>query len=80
MSGAEPVADVQKEGRRLARRPCRRGGDLLALLPLMDGGARTGWRLDEARLAFEKMLTHANHVGLYAEEIGPTGEQLGNFP
>jgi GH15 family glucan-1,4-alpha-glucosidase len=46
----------------------------------MDGGARTGWRLDEARLAFEKMLTHANHVGLYAEEIGPTGEQLGNFP
>ena len=34
----------------------------------------------EARLAFEKMLTYANHVGLYAEEIGPTGEQLGNFP
>jgi GH15 family glucan-1,4-alpha-glucosidase len=37
-------------------------------------------RLDEARLAFEKMLTYANHIGLYAEEIGPTGEQLGNFP
>jgi GH15 family glucan-1,4-alpha-glucosidase len=37
-------------------------------------------RLDEARLTFEKMLTYANHVGLYAEEIGPTGEQLGNFP
>jgi GH15 family glucan-1,4-alpha-glucosidase len=37
-------------------------------------------RLDEARLAFEKMLSYANHVGLYAEEIGPTGEQLGNFP
>jgi GH15 family glucan-1,4-alpha-glucosidase len=34
----------------------------------------------EARLAFEKMLTYANHLGLYAEEIGPTGEQLGNFP
>ena len=37
-------------------------------------------RLDEARLAFEKMLTYANHLGLYSEEIGPTGEQLGNFP
>ncbi|MEV0627849.1 glycoside hydrolase family 15 protein [Nonomuraea wenchangensis] len=37
-------------------------------------------RLDEARLAFEKMLTYANHLGLYAEQIGHTGEQLGNFP
>ena len=26
------------------------------------------------------MLTYANHLGLYAEEIGSTGEQLGNFP
>jgi GH15 family glucan-1,4-alpha-glucosidase len=37
-------------------------------------------RLDEARLIFEKMLTYANHLGLYAEEIGPSGEALGNFP
>ena len=37
-------------------------------------------RLDDARLAFEKMLTYANHVGLYAEQIAHTGEQLGNFP
>ncbi|WP_042381850.1 glycoside hydrolase family 15 protein [Streptacidiphilus melanogenes] len=41
--------------------------------------ARAG-RLEDARLAFEKMLTYANHLGLFAEEIGPTGEQLGNFP
>ncbi|MDX6591512.1 MAG: hypothetical protein QOJ13_708 [Gaiellales bacterium] len=41
--------------------------------------ARAG-RLDEARLTFEKMLTYANHLGLYAEEIGPSGEALGNFP
>lgn len=37
-------------------------------------------RVDEARLAFEKMLTYGNHLGLYAEEIGHTGEQIGNFP
>jgi GH15 family glucan-1,4-alpha-glucosidase len=37
-------------------------------------------RLDEARIAFEKILTYANHLGLYSEEIGPTGEALGNFP
>jgi GH15 family glucan-1,4-alpha-glucosidase len=41
--------------------------------------ARAG-RLDDARLTFEKMLTYANHLGLYSEEIGLTGEQLGNFP
>jgi GH15 family glucan-1,4-alpha-glucosidase len=37
-------------------------------------------RLDEARLAFEKMLTYANHLGMYAEQISLTGEQQGNFP
>ncbi len=41
--------------------------------------ARAG-RLEEARLILEKMLTYTNHVGLYAEEIGSTGEALGNFP
>ncbi|MFG1670945.1 glycoside hydrolase family 15 protein [Streptomyces sp. Y7] len=41
--------------------------------------ARSG-RLARARYAFDKMLTYANHVGLFAEEIGPSGEQLGNFP
>ena len=37
-------------------------------------------RLDEARLALEKMFSYANHLGLYAEEIGSSGEALGNFP
>jgi GH15 family glucan-1,4-alpha-glucosidase len=37
-------------------------------------------RLDEARLMFEQMLGYANHLGLYAEETGPRGESLGNFP
>ena len=45
----------------------------------VDALARSG-RLAQARLAFEKMLTYANHVGLFGEEIGLTGEQLGNFP
>jgi GH15 family glucan-1,4-alpha-glucosidase len=37
-------------------------------------------RLEDARLALEKMFTYANHLGLYAEEVSPSGEQLGNFP
>ncbi|MEU8220307.1 glycoside hydrolase family 15 protein [Micromonospora taraxaci] len=37
-------------------------------------------RLDDARLTFEKMLTYSNPLGLYSEEIAPTGEQIGNFP
>jgi GH15 family glucan-1,4-alpha-glucosidase len=39
-----------------------------------------GGRLAEARLTFEKMLTYGNHLGLFSEEIGVTGVQLGNFP
>ena len=37
-------------------------------------------RLEAARLLFERMLGYANHLGLYAEETGPRGEALGNFP
>jgi GH15 family glucan-1,4-alpha-glucosidase len=37
-------------------------------------------RLEAARLIFEKMLGYANHLGLYAEQTGPRGEALGNFP
>jgi pentatricopeptide repeat protein len=45
----------------------------------VDALARAG-RLEDARLAFEKMLTYANHVGLFSEEIALSGEQIGNFP
>ncbi|MFI6655441.1 glycoside hydrolase family 15 protein [Streptomyces sp. NPDC050523] len=45
----------------------------------VDALARSG-KLGPARYAFDKMLTYANHAGLFAEEVGPTGEQLGNFP
>ena len=29
---------------------------------------------------FEKALGYANHLGLFSEELGPSGEHLGNFP
>ncbi|GAA3368821.1 glycoside hydrolase family 15 protein [Streptomyces sannanensis] len=45
----------------------------------VDALVRAG-RLAQARYTFEKMHTYANHVGLFAEEIGPDGGQLGNFP
>ncbi|HEY6738058.1 MAG TPA: glycoside hydrolase family 15 protein, partial [Actinopolymorphaceae bacterium] len=45
----------------------------------VDALARSG-RLELARFTLEKMFTYANHLGLYSEEIGLTGEQLGNFP
>ncbi|MBO0834776.1 MAG: glycoside hydrolase family 15 protein, partial [Actinobacteria bacterium] len=45
----------------------------------VDSLARAG-RLDDAVLTFEKMQTYGNHLGLFSEEIGSTGEQLGNFP
>jgi GH15 family glucan-1,4-alpha-glucosidase len=45
----------------------------------VDALARSGF-LDEARMVFDKMLTYANHLGLFSEEIAITGEQLGNFP
>jgi len=45
----------------------------------VDSLARAG-QLEKARNTFEKMLTYANHLGLYSEEIALTGEQIGNFP
>jgi GH15 family glucan-1,4-alpha-glucosidase len=37
-------------------------------------------RLEDARLLFEQMLGYSNHLGLYGEQTGPSGEALGNFP
>ena len=49
-------------------------GSIVAVLAYLPG------RVEEARFIFEKMLTYANHLGLYAEQTGPSGEALGNFP
>jgi GH15 family glucan-1,4-alpha-glucosidase len=47
---------------------------------LARAGQADSTKLDEARLIFEDMLSHANHLGLFAEETDPTGNALGNFP
>lgn len=36
--------------------------------------------LEKARYLFEKMLTYANRVGLFSEQLGSHGEFLGNVP
>jgi GH15 family glucan-1,4-alpha-glucosidase len=59
-----------------------RGGEgtfSLCTFAYVDALTRAG-RLDDAQTTFEKMLTYANHVGLFSEEIALTGEQIGNFP
>jgi GH15 family glucan-1,4-alpha-glucosidase len=51
------------------------------LVEAMTRAGRVNRRLlDEAHLLFERMLGYASHLGLYAEQIGPAGEALGNFP
>ncbi|GAA0564211.1 glycoside hydrolase family 15 protein [Chitinophaga japonensis] len=35
---------------------------------------------DEAAAYFERMVSYANHLGLFSEQIGYNGELLGNFP
>ena len=47
---------------------------------LTRAGRTDAGRLDDARLLFEQALGYANHLGLYAEQTGPSGEALGNFP
>jgi GH15 family glucan-1,4-alpha-glucosidase len=57
----------------------REGAFSICSFWLAEALTRAG-RIEEARLMFEKMLGYANHVGLYAEEVGHCGEALGNFP
>jgi len=59
--------------------PGHEGTFTLCSFWLVEALTRAG-RLEEARLNFENMLSYANHLGLYAEELSATGEQLGNFP
>jgi alpha,alpha-trehalase len=47
---------------------------------LVDNLALAG-HTEQARSLFERLLGHANDLGLLAEEIDPaSGELLGNFP
>jgi GH15 family glucan-1,4-alpha-glucosidase len=47
---------------------------------LTRAGRNEPQRLADARLLFEQMLGYSNHLGLYAEQTGLSGEALGNFP
>ena len=47
---------------------------------LTRAGRQDRSKLAQARLIFEKMLGYGNHLGLFAEETGLSGEALGNYP
>ncbi len=56
------------------------GTFVFCTLWMVNALARSG-QVDRARERFEMVLSHANDLGLMAEEIDPrNGEQLGNFP
>lgn len=57
----------------------KEGSFSLCTFWLVEALTRAG-RLEEARIIFEKMLSYASPIGIHAEEIGPGGEALGNFP
>ena len=65
--------------RRRPRAASDEGSFSLCSFWLVECLTRAG-RTDEARLVFEKMLTYASNLGLFAEEVGDTGEALGNYP
>ena len=73
------VYRYQAEGEKADGLPGAEGTFSMCTFWLVEVLSRSG-SLREARFLFEKMLTYGNHLGLYAEEIGPTGEAVGNFP
>jgi GH15 family glucan-1,4-alpha-glucosidase len=58
---------------------CEEGTFSLCSFWYVEALTRAG-RLNDAQLALEKMFTYANHLGLYAEQVSATGDQVGNFP
>ncbi|HEX3879316.1 MAG TPA: glycoside hydrolase family 15 protein [Bryobacteraceae bacterium] len=46
---------------------------------MVEAMTRAG-RVEEGQLLFEKLLSYANHLGLFSEEIGSKGQLLGNYP
>jgi GH15 family glucan-1,4-alpha-glucosidase len=59
---------------------CLFSSTLRLIEALTRAGVKEPTYMNRARLMFEEMLTYANHLGLYGEEIGNTGQSLGNFP
>ena len=57
----------------------REGTFTMCTFWLVEALTRSG-RLESARFLFERMLGYASPLGLFAEETGPTGDMLGNFP
>jgi GH15 family glucan-1,4-alpha-glucosidase len=58
---------------------CDEGSFTICSFWLVEALARAG-RVDEARRSFDQLLGYASPVGLFSEQIGPTGRQLGNTP
>ena len=58
----------------------RRGGHVLDVLVLVRRGARARRPARRGAARLEKMLTYANHLGLYAEEIGPDRRAARELP
>jgi GH15 family glucan-1,4-alpha-glucosidase len=59
--------------------PGHEGSFTICSFWLVEAMSRAGM-LEEAQLLFEKLLSYANHLGLFSEEISAKGEMLGNFP